>query len=163
MARRVTIPNPSAPGGLIPARLITDRAKRYRAQSAIEQEDKRCIYCGNPRGTLDVEHINGNEDDGEPRNLAYACRSCNTAKGAHFRNVGAGRRTRQYNPSKKKGARTMGQWVKAVMIMKGKATDDKMSLDQAIELIQDTPPSRRSQFAAEIYARRRERQLDIPF
>ena len=61
-----------------PVHLITDRAKRYRAQKAVEGP-RRCILCGTTPGRLDVMHLDGDESNGE--------------------RIGAGVRTRQYNPS----------------------------------------------------------------
>lgn len=174
MARRFTIPNPSGgPGSLRPAEFITDRAKRYRAQAAMEPQAARCVYCGWPGGRLDVEHIDGNEANNNPANLAPACRSCNTVKGAHFAKEGKGIKTRQYNPKgkpgKKKaaggGARSLGQWIEAVKGLRG---EGMMSTAAAVALVRATPTSRRQQFAAEIWALRRERGTDkrqgeIPF
>lgn len=76
----------------------TDRAKRYAANRAIE-DDKRhgCLFCGSKR-FLTVDHLSGDESDGNPANLAWLCKSCNTRKGAAFAKVGIGRRTHQYNP-----------------------------------------------------------------
>lgn len=164
---RATIPNPWKPGGLASVRLvnpedITDRAQRYRAQSAIAQTDRRCVYCGTKRGRLDVEHINGDESDSRSRNLAYACRSCNTRKGVVFRNAGFGKRTRQFNPrGQSAGARSLGQWIQAVLTVKGQG--GSMSLPAAVDLIRATPPARRSEFAAEIWRRRKERSSEVPF
>lgn len=140
-----------------PAHLITDRAKRYRAQNAIEQAEARCIYCGAPQAAarrLDVEHINGKEADASPENLAYACRPCNVEKGAAFARAGAGVKTRQYNPGG--GAKTMGQWVEAVMSLKRQGSGN-MTVAQAVEIVRATPPEKRAQFASEIWKRRRAR------
>jgi hypothetical protein len=169
--RKLTVANPSQPGRRYvviasgnPAQ-ITDRAKRYRAQSAITQKEKRCIYCGVPGGArrkLDVEHINGDESDENPANLGYGCRPCNTVKGAVFAKAGRGVKTRQYNPAKKMaGATRYQQYVKAVLTTKGYQTG--MTLDSAIELLQHTSPEKRSSFAKQIYQVRRERQGELPF
>lgn len=56
---------------------------------------------------------------------------------------------------KQLGARTLKQWVTAVLSMKGMS--DEMSVDGAVQLIHDTPPSRRSSFAEQIWNHRRER------
>lgn len=76
----------------------TDRAKRYAANRAIE-DDKRsgCLFCGSKR-FLTVDHLDGDESAGEAANLAWLCKSCNTRKGAAFRKAGIGRPTNQYNP-----------------------------------------------------------------
>jgi len=153
------VPNPAG-RTLRPVELITDRAKRFRAQSAIEQPERRCIYCGNPQ-PRDIDHVNGREDDGAPANLAYACRSCNTRKGAFFSRNGIGRKTRQYNPEKKgEGARSLAQWVTAVLSIKGQGA---MDVADAVALIHATPAASRSKFARQIWDRRRERKQQVPF
>jgi hypothetical protein len=102
-----TIPNPSQPSGrLKPAHLVTDRALRYRANAEPPAGPEVCAYCG-ATGKLDVEHIDGREENNEPENKAYACRSCNTTKGATFAALDIGRRTRQFNP----GPRTKTAYV----------------------------------------------------
>lgn len=156
---------------LIPARVnparsnVTDRALRYRAQRhADELGEKRCNMCGSAT-YVEIEHIDGREEHGNPANLMWACRSCNTKKGAHFAKRGAGRRTAQYNPYSGGGAKSLAQWTIAVMSMKGQS--NQMSLRDAIAMVQDTPSSRRSEFAREIWARRRARGTDrldeVPF
>ncbi|MCS7261053.1 MAG: HNH endonuclease [Anaerolineae bacterium] len=147
---------------------VTDRALRYRARNAIAQPERRCIYCGTTQGWIEVDHINGFEEDNTPENLAWACRACNSAKGAWFARVGIGRRTRQFNPKRRRsatarGARTLGEWVDAVMALKG--LPSTLTLDQAIERVRATPPEDRSTFAREIWERRRERGTDrrVPF
>jgi hypothetical protein len=67
-----------------------------------------------------------------------------------------GRRTRQYNPAAK-GARTLSQWVTAVLSMQGQGP---MEPAAAVEMIHATPPKQRSTFAQEIWQRRRERGTD---
>ncbi len=155
------IPNPSMPAGRKPVELITDRAKRYRANRAAPEVEKRCVYCGAPR-PRDIDHVDGNEANNNPENLVYACRPCNAKKGAAFARSGRGVRTRQFNPASK-GATSLGQWVQAVLALRGEAST--MSLPAAVRLVQETPPARRSAFAAEIWRRRRERGTDkqIPF
>lgn len=159
------IPNPATRGGRQPISIITDRAKRYRAQADIEQRDKRCIYCGAPgRGRrLDVEHINGTEDDGSPANLAYSCRPCNTTKGSWFAQLGIGKKTRQRNPrgrlrySPGVNARpitTMGQWVLHLDIVRGNTGADAATVRKAADRIRATPPDERSSFAREIWRQR---------
>jgi hypothetical protein len=74
-----------------------------------------------------------------------------------------GRLTRQYNPASQ-GANTLGQWLNAVMSMKGES--DAMTVPVAVAMIRATPPARRSEFASEIWARRRQRGTDktgVPF
>ncbi len=99
-----------------------------------------------------VAHIDGNESNGSPQNLGPTCRSCN-AKVAHIMKcVGIGRRTRQYNP-RGEGAQTLGQWMAAVMSMKGES--DQMSVSDAVQMIHATAASDRSRFAREIWRLRR--------
>jgi len=81
---------------------LTDRAKRYRAQKSTTLGRKQCGFCGSRRN-VEVHHVNGDEDDGDDRNLMWACRKCNTKIGVLMKNAGVGRRTVQYNPSKGRG------------------------------------------------------------
>jgi hypothetical protein len=101
--------------------------------------------------------VNGREEDGTPINLFWTCRSCNVLSGNTLRRAGLGRRTRQFNPATK-GAKTLGQWLTAVMSMRGDS--DAMSIPAAVEMIRATPPGRRSEFASEIWVKRRERGTD---
>jgi hypothetical protein len=71
---------------------------------------------------------------------------------------GLGIRTRQFNPTRSSGARTLGQWVSAVLSIKGKS--DAMEPSAAVEMIRATPAARRSRFAQEIWKARRERGTD---
>jgi hypothetical protein len=82
--------------------------------------------------------------------------------GVVFKRADIGRRTRQYNPGE--GAKSLGQWLTAVTSMKGES--DQMPVPDAVAMIHATPPARRSEFAREIWARRRERGTDrteVPF
>lgn len=133
---------------------ITDRAKRYRARRNAPAGPKRCYCCGRP-DVNDVEHIDGKEANGQAHNLAWSCRSCNTTKGAHFAAKGRGIRTRQFNPAKGGGAKSLSQYLTAVMTLKGES--DQMSLSDAIGLVHNTSASDRSKFAKEIWSRRRTR------
>lgn len=109
-------------------------------------------------------HLDGFEENTAPENLIWNCRSCNTRLGALYKRLGFGNRTRQYNPASK-GAVSLGQWLTAVMSMKGES--DAMTIPAAVEMIRATPPERRSQFAREIWAKRREhgtyRREEPPF
>jgi hypothetical protein len=104
-----------------------------------------------------VHHVDGNEHNNAPSNLAWACRSCNTIVGVVMKRAGLGVRTRQRNPARE-GARTLAQWVTAVLAMKGQS--DAMEPAAAVEVIHATPPARRSEFAREIWRIRRERGTD---
>ena len=89
---------------------VTDRAKRYRAQHVVTGP-KRCVLCGS-RSDLGVMHLDGFESHGEAKNLAWGCRSCNQILSHGFKRAGAGKRTRQYNPSQ--GVPTFEQYAWAV-------------------------------------------------
>lgn len=139
---------------------VTDRALRYRAQAEPPEGEKRCGYCGSTRN-VEIEHINGREEDNSAENKMWACRSCNTKKGIALRNAGVGRRTAQYNPG---GARSVGQWTLAVMSAKGDS--DAMSVRDAVAMIRATSQRKRSEYAQEIWDRRRARGTDraqVPF
>ena len=172
--KQPSIPNPTRPGALVPVQFtnpagrrpaadITDRAKRYRAQAAIEQPDKRCIYCGKTPERPMVDHIDGREDNSAAENLAYACRSCNTKKGAHYAKNGMGRRTRQFNGRRQggKGIRNLAQFIQAIQAVKGEGA--QMELFEASELLKATPPAERSRWAREANARRWASRSAVPF
>lgn len=82
-----------------PVSAITDRAKRYRANTpeCRPNSPRRCELCGSRR-FLVVDHRDGDESNGSPGNLRYLCKRCNTALGAEMAMAGKGTRTRQYNP-----------------------------------------------------------------
>jgi hypothetical protein len=80
-----------------PASQITDRAKRYRANSNPPPGPRRCTFCAS-RKNVDIDHVSGNEFDDSPENKMYLCRSCNTRKGITQARHRIGTRTRQYNP-----------------------------------------------------------------
>jgi hypothetical protein len=74
-----------------------------------------------------------------------------------IRRVGVAQRvkaplTRQFNPSTG-GAKSLGQWLTAVASMKGEST--AMPVRDAVAMIRATPPDKRSEFAREIWDRRR--------
>lgn len=76
---------------------ITDRAKRYRANSETSDWPRVCMFCGST-DDLQVDHLDGFEENGEAENLMMLCRSCNQLKSAVYVEQGLGRRTVQYNP-----------------------------------------------------------------
>jgi hypothetical protein len=80
-----------------PVDSITDRAKRYRANSDIPDSPRTCGFCGS-KVSLGVDHIDGYEEHGEPENLMWLCKSCNGLKAVVFKAAGVGRATNQYNP-----------------------------------------------------------------
>jgi len=111
---------------------------------------------------VEVGHLDGHEENTGPENLIWNCRACNTRLGVVFKHLGMGRRTRQFNPGE--GANSLGQWLTAVMSMKGES--DAMTVPAAVEIIRATPPTRRSEFAGEIWSRRRDHGTDrtgVPF
>ena len=143
---------------------VTDRAKRYRANKNVET-DRRCAWCGNPKAR-DVGHIDGDEGNNDPRNLAHSCRSCNVKCGNTLRKRGRGVKTKQYNPRKKTGRVSLGAYLSSVQIMKGDAPGN---VDSAVKTVQQTTPAQRSAFAKQIWEIRRERygptgrQDSLPF
>ncbi len=100
--------------------------------------------------------MDGDEQNTEPANLVWACRSCNTAIGAVMKRHGLGVRTRQFNP-RAQGARSLGQWITAVLSMKG---EGPMEPSAAMEIIHATSAEQRSRFAERIWRIRRERGTD---
>jgi hypothetical protein len=132
-------------------RNITDRAHRYRATKTPPPNPQICNLCGSPK-QVQVGHVNGHEEDDDPTNLFWTCRSCNVLSANTLRKAGLGRLTAQYNPAG--GATSIGQWVKAVLSMKGES--DVMSVRDAVAMIRATSPAKRSEFAQEIWSRRRQ-------
>lgn len=171
--------------GRKPVSQITDRAKRYRAN----QDDvrpgppKQCGFCGKGR-TVEVHHVDGHEDNGEPENLMWACRGCNTRVAFLMAANGLGKRTRQYNgnrrdsllnwkldamprrgnPAALKGE--MAKYAAAIKVMRGEFPGD---VTAAVRTIHDTSPSVRSAYTARTWPVRRGRygksgrQTEIPF
>ena len=80
-----------------PSSEISDRAKRYRANALTQDWPEVCMFCGSTKD-LQVDHLDGFEENGEPENLLILCRSCNQLKSAVYLKHGMGRRTVQYNP-----------------------------------------------------------------
>ena len=107
-------------------------------------------------------HLDGFEENTEPENLIWNCRACNTKLGVVYKRLRLGRRTRQYNPASQ-GAESLGQWLTAVTSMKGES--DAMTVPAAVEMIRATPPERRSEFAREIWEKRRQHgtEKQVPF
>jgi hypothetical protein len=119
------------------AHQITDRASRYRANACPPPGAVICAFCGSTRN-VEVGHISGDERDSSAENLIWNCRACNTRLGIAFKPAGIGRRTRQFNPPEAEGAKSLGQWLTAVMSMKGES--DAMSLPVAVEMDQSHAP-----------------------
>jgi hypothetical protein len=137
-----------------PAEEITDRAKRYRAQNAVEGP-KRCVFCNGNRD-LQVLHLSGDETDGERKNLAWGCRSCNGKLSAAWQRLGSPVRTRQYNPAKKQTP-TFQQYAWAV------ANHERGAHDEGGAVIHATPKSKRIEYARRIASTRSERRDSVPF
>jgi hypothetical protein len=136
MLRAHAVPNPAIPRQLRPVELITDRAKRYRANRNPPPGPRRCGFCA-ARKSIDIDHIDGDEGNGSARNLMYACRSCNTRKGIVQARAGAGRRTRQYNPER---VPSFSDYVNAALVLRG---DKPGNVHNAAATLQATPPARR--------------------
>lgn len=152
---RIVRLNPAEPcGGRKPASDITDRALRYRANSEECRPTgaKICMWCRS-RTSIEVGHIDGDETNTTPENLAWTCRPCNQIVGAHFKAMGAGRRTKQFNPGKRKPISDWREFAQALAITKGEAIGD---LDRAVDSLKATGPRRRSEFQKDIWQRRKE-------
>lgn len=80
-----------------PASVITDRAKRYRANQETQGWPQVCMFCAATED-LQRDHIDGYEEHGERENILILCRSCNQKKSAVYLKAGIGERTDQYNP-----------------------------------------------------------------
>lgn len=114
------------------------------------------MWCGKPETSarwLEVGHIDGDETNTTKENLAWTCRPCNQRVAAHFKAMGAGRRTKQYNPAKRRPISDYREFINAVMITKGESIGN---LDQAIESLKATGPRRRAEFQKELWERRKE-------
>jgi hypothetical protein len=111
---------------------------------------------------VEVGHLDGHEENTAPENLIWNCRACNTKLGVVYKRLEIGRRTRQYNPGTQ-GATSLGQWLTAVLSMKGES--DQMTVLAAVEMIRATPTDTRSEFARQIWERRKARGTDreVPF
>lgn len=159
-------PAPEPCGGRKPADQVTDRALRYRANSegCKPGGPKRCLWCGvresanatAKRPGVEVAHIDGNETNSNPENLAWTCRSCNQKVAVVMKRAGVGRPTNQYNPKgrKRKGATDYREYAKALGILDGSAIGD---VSEAVALIHATPMSKRSEFQKDIWEIRKER------
>jgi hypothetical protein len=144
---RYQVPNPANPRQLRPVDLITDRAKRYRANASPPAGPRICNFCSAAKAR-DIDHIDGDESNGDPSNLQYLCRTCNASKAAVQANAGEGKRTAQYNPSFKP---TFRQYVDAVLVLRG---DHPGNAAKAARVLQATTPARREDFRHRITAAR---------
>ena len=102
---------------------------------------------------MSAEVLNRKPGDHETRRRFYEVES-ELRGGLH-------KHSSQFNPAG--GARSLAQWVVATQAMKGES--DAMPVAAAVEMIRATPPTKRSEFAQEIWARRRARGTDrlVPF
>ena len=130
----------SQPAIVVNGHLVTDRAKRYRAQQSVEPMD-RCFACG-AKNPLDVHYIDGHEDNGEPFNLTRACRSCNVIIANVMRRQRMGVKTRQFNPARPGHAPSLGAYLSAIQIVKGEVPG---SVHSAVKTIQGTSARKRSE------------------
>lgn len=132
---------------------ITDRALRYRANATPPEGPKQCAFCGS-RENVEVGHLDGHEENTDPSNLIWTCRSCNVLSANTLRAAGLGRKTRQYNP-KGKGAKSVSQWALALMSMRGQS--DAMSVKDALDMVYSTPPEKRSDYNRQLWRTRKQR------
>ena len=170
------LPNPSEPcGGRKPIAKITDRAKRYRANSPSCKPAgaRRCFICGSKK-SLGVHHLDGNEANTRRSNLEWACKSCNGVLGFAFRAAGKGKRTRQYNPRgrKRRGhtpAFTQYGWAIGMICRKadqaaGRCSPSNDRLTQeAVSIIRATPASVRREYSRMALEARGRYRDEVPF
>lgn len=137
-----------------PVHLITDRAKRYRAQAAENRplDPKQCGYCG-ARRNVGVDHVNGRESDGTPMNLMWACKSCNGKKAAVLRRARIGTKTQQYNPAGRSRRELMKEYGAAIKVMRGEWDGD---VSKAVATIRGTPREVRSAYTSRTWPVRRQ-------
>jgi hypothetical protein len=139
-----------------PVSQITDRAKRYRANTkdARPPAPKQCNFCGR-RSNVGVHHANGNESDGHPDNLMWACKRCNATIAALMKRLGLGKRVRQYNPAPRHGSRKelMKAYGDAIKVMRGTFDGD---VSAAMATIRATPRDVRSAYTSRSWPVRRQ-------
>lgn len=136
-----------------PVSKITDRAKRYRAHAPDVRPvgPKQCGYCGGRR-SIDIDHINGRENDGARENLMWACRSCNVKKANVLRGARLGRLTRQYNSPARSRKAMMDEYAAAIKVMRGVYDGD---VGRAVSVIRSTPPDVRSAYTRRTWSTRK--------
>lgn len=141
-----------------PVDQITDRAKRYRAQADIPAGPKKCVICGSAKNPskLQVLHLSGDESDGDKKNLAYGCRSCNGKLSAAWKRLGSPVRTRQYNPASA-AIPSFQQYAWAV------SNHHRGEHDEGGAIIHATPRNKRIEYAKRIASTRSERRDSVPF
>lgn len=124
---------------------LTDRAKRYRAQRNAPPGPRLCNFCTSRRN-IDIDHIDGDESDGDGINLMYLCRRCNSTKAAVQARHRIGIRTRQYNPA----GQSFAAFKRAACVLLGKAQGDVAA---ATAYIKSIPPEKRAEYAERMAAR----------
>lgn len=138
-----------------PITKLTNRAMRYRANhpSVRPKGPKICAYCGSRRN-IGVDHVDGHEENAEPHNLLFACKSCNGTKASVFRRAGLGRRVNQRNPPTTGRTRTIGlkEYGDAIKVMRGAFDGD---VSAAVQTVQDASPSVRSEYTRQSWAARK--------
>lgn len=127
-------------------RNLTDRAKRYRAHRNKPPGPKRCNFCTS-RKNIDIDHITGDESDGEPENLMWLCRPCNAAKAYVQARNRIGVRTRQYNPQSRP---TLAKFKHAAAILLGTVRGDVAA---ATEYIRSISAEKRAEFGQQLAER----------
>jgi hypothetical protein len=141
--------------GAKPVSEISDRAKRYRANSPANRPPgpKQCGYCG-ARKNVGVDHVDGNEDNGASHNLLYACKSCNGKKAAVTKRAGLGKLTRQMNPARARAQnqRSLKAYGDAIKVMRGDFPGDVAA---AVRTIHATPASVRSAYTSRSWPTRK--------
>jgi hypothetical protein len=144
----------TARGSRKPVSKITDRAKRYRAHAAGVRPPppKRCGFCGSGKNVV-PHHITGNENDGDPNDLMWACKACNTYLGFLYKKLGIGRRTRQYNPAKGTRRQQLEAYGAAIKVMRGEWEGD---VSKAVATIRGTPRDVRSAYTARTWPVRKQ-------
>jgi hypothetical protein len=135
-----------------PVSKITDRAKRYRAHApdVVPPPPKQCGFCGGKRDVI-PHHITGNESDGDPQDLMWACRSCNQKVGGWMRKAGIGKLTRQFNPGMAR-KEIMREYGNAIKVMRGEFEGD---IGAAVATIRATPRDIRSAYTSRTWPTRR--------
>jgi len=139
----------------IPQERRADYAEQIARENPFKSEAQRrkfyappgrkiCNFCAR-RENIDVDHITGDESDGDPRDLMYLCRPCNTRKRIAQSRNRVGVRTRQYNPAQY--PRTLRQFKNCAAVVLGVIPGD---VAEATAEIRATPPERRADYAEQI-------------
>ena len=142
---------------------VTDRAHRYRATKNMPEGEKRCGYCGTSAGLIDAGHIDGHEENGEAENLMWACRPCNVLAANTMRQVRPRAVDASVQPKIRRGQNVGrmdaggGRQLRRERTGSNKGLASDMPVAEAVAIIRATPASKRSQFAAKLWAARRQR------